>query len=117
MNPDPYRGPERRRYDRSLSTSPQVIGRARFVVRSQVAPPANFPTDRWYPVMDRGHETRLVARPGYVWLGLDGSEPWTLSDVGVVMHTTRERVRQIEGRALAKLRHPSCRADLAATVL
>ena len=74
MNPDPYRGSERRRYDRSLSTSPQVIGRARFVVRSQVAPPANFPTDRWYPVMDRGHETRLVARPGYVWLGLDGSE-------------------------------------------
>ncbi len=48
--------------------------------------------------------------------GLDGSEPWTLSDVGVVMHTTRERVRQIEGRALAKLRHPSCRADLAANV-
>ncbi|MGH8910877.1 MAG: sigma-70 family RNA polymerase sigma factor [Acidimicrobiia bacterium] len=49
--------------------------------------------------------------------GLDGSEPWTLSDVGTVMHTTRERVRQIEGRALAKLRHPSCRVDLAATVL
>ena len=49
--------------------------------------------------------------------GLDGSEPWTLSDVGTVMHTTRERVRQIEGRALAKLRHPSCRVDLAATML
>jgi hypothetical protein len=69
-----YGGPERRRYDRSLASSPQVIGRARFVERAQVAPPANFPTDRWYPVMDRGHESRLVARPGYVWLGLDGSE-------------------------------------------
>jgi RNA polymerase primary sigma factor len=54
-----------------------------------------------------------------LWLrfGLDGSEPWTLTDVGKAMRTTRERVRQIEGRALAKLRHPSCRADLAAVVL
>jgi hypothetical protein len=72
--PDPFRGRERRRYDRSLATSPKVIGRARFVQRAQVAPPANFPTDRWYPVMDRGHETRLQARPGYVWLGFDGAE-------------------------------------------
>ncbi|HEX2152894.1 MAG TPA: sigma-70 family RNA polymerase sigma factor [Acidimicrobiia bacterium] len=54
-----------------------------------------------------------------LWLrfGLDGAEPWTLTDVGKEMHTTRERVRQIEGRALAKLRHPSCRADLVATVI
>jgi RNA polymerase sigma factor (sigma-70 family) len=49
--------------------------------------------------------------------GLDGSEPWTLSDVGAVLHTTRERVRQIEGRALAKLRHPSCRIDLVAAII
>lgn len=49
--------------------------------------------------------------------GLDGSDPSTLTDVGHVMRTTRERVRQIEGRALAKLRHPSSRADLSATVL
>jgi hypothetical protein len=74
MNAPPYRGLERRRYDRSLATSPKVVGRARFVARAQVAPPANFPTDRWYPVMDRSHETRQLARPGYVWLGLDGSE-------------------------------------------
>ena len=49
--------------------------------------------------------------------GLDGSDPWTLTDVGAAMHTTRERVRQIEGRALAKLRHPSCQADLAGAIL
>ena len=51
-----------------------------------------------------------------LWLrfGLDGSEPWTLTDVGKAMNTTRERVRQIEGRALAKLRHPSSQVDLAA---
>ncbi len=49
-----------------------------------------------------------------VWLryGLDGSLPRTLSDVGKMFGLTRERIRQIEGRALAKLRHPSCRYDL-----
>jgi len=51
-----------------------------------------------------------------LWLrfGLDGGEPWTLSDVGKVINSTRERVRQIEARGLAKLRHPSCDIDLAA---
>ncbi|MDX1469052.1 MAG: sigma-70 family RNA polymerase sigma factor [Acidimicrobiia bacterium] len=49
-----------------------------------------------------------------LWLrfGLDGDEPWTLSDVGQVINATRERVRQIEARGLAKLRHPSCDIDL-----
>ncbi len=49
-----------------------------------------------------------------LWLrfGLDGEEPWTLSDVGKVINSTRERVRQIEARGLAKLRHPSCDIDL-----
>ncbi len=49
-----------------------------------------------------------------LWLrfGLDGDEPWTLSDVGKVISSTRERVRQIEARGLAKLRHPSCEIDL-----
>ena len=49
-----------------------------------------------------------------LWLrfGLDGDEPWTLSDVGQVINSTRERVRQIEARGLAKLRHPSCDIDL-----
>jgi len=44
--------------------------------------------------------------------GLDGSTPRTLSDVGKHFDLTRERIRQIEGRALAKLRHPSCALDL-----
>jgi RNA polymerase primary sigma factor len=49
-----------------------------------------------------------------LWLrfGLDGEEPWTLADVGEVVNATRERVRQIEARGLAKLRHPSCDIDL-----
>ncbi|MDP8958533.1 MAG: sigma-70 family RNA polymerase sigma factor [Actinomycetota bacterium] len=44
--------------------------------------------------------------------GLDGNGPRTLSDVGKMFNLTRERIRQIEGRALAKLRHPSCSFDL-----
>jgi RNA polymerase sigma factor (sigma-70 family) len=44
--------------------------------------------------------------------GLDGAEPRTLSDVGQRFDLTRERVRQVEGRALAKLRHPSSGFDL-----
>ncbi len=49
-----------------------------------------------------------------LWLrfGLDGDEPWTLSDVAKVIKTTRERVRQIEARGLSKLRHPSSDIDL-----
>ena len=38
--------------------------------------------------------------------GLDG-HPLTLSEIGEKMGVTRERVRQIEARALGKLRHPS----------
>ena len=44
--------------------------------------------------------------------GLDGRSPRTLSDVGKQFDLTRERIRQIEGRALAKLRHPSSGFDL-----
>ncbi|HET7488527.1 MAG TPA: sigma-70 family RNA polymerase sigma factor [Acidimicrobiales bacterium] len=39
--------------------------------------------------------------------GLDQGEPRTLEEVGEHMHLTRERIRQIESRALCKLRHPS----------
>jgi DNA-directed RNA polymerase sigma subunit (sigma70/sigma32) len=44
--------------------------------------------------------------------GLSGAGPRTLSDVGREMGVTRERVRQIERRALTKLRHPSFAYDL-----
>ncbi len=39
--------------------------------------------------------------------GLDRGEPRTLEEVGRHFGLTRERIRQIEGRALSKLRHPS----------
>ncbi len=41
--------------------------------------------------------------------GLDSDRPYTLEEVGQKFGLTRERIRQIEGRALRRLRHP-CRA-------
>lgn len=43
--------------------------------------------------------------------GLDRREPLTLEQVGVDFGLTRERIRQIEARALSKLRHPSAGED------
>ena len=40
-------------------------------------------------------------------LGLDDGKMRTLEDVGKVFNVTRERIRQIEAKALRKLRHPS----------
>ena len=39
--------------------------------------------------------------------GLDRGEPRTLEEVGAYFNLTRERIRQIEARAMSKLRHPS----------
>jgi RNA polymerase sigma factor (sigma-70 family) len=44
--------------------------------------------------------------------GLDSGEPRTLEQVGDLFGLTRERIRQIESRALSKLSHPSHRADM-----
>ncbi len=43
--------------------------------------------------------------------GLDRGEPRTLEAVGDHFHLTRERVRQIEAKAISKLRHPSLECD------
>ncbi len=39
--------------------------------------------------------------------GLDDGKQRTLEEVGKIFHVTRERIRQIEAKALRKLRHPS----------
>ena len=38
--------------------------------------------------------------------GLDGESPKTLEELGTIMHVTRERIRQIEKRALIKMKNP-----------
>ena len=63
--------------------------------------------DRALEILDRDEQSVVILR-----YGLDGSDPRTLSEVGKHFDLTRERVRQIEGRALAKLRHPSCSYEL-----
>ena len=49
-----------------------------------------------------------------IWLrfGLDRGDPRTLEDVGTHFDLTRERIRQIEARAMSKLRHPTAGQEL-----
>jgi len=52
----------------------------------------------------------LSPREAYILrarFGLDTGAGRTLEDIGRELQLSRERVRQIEGRALEKLRHPS----------
>jgi RNA polymerase sigma factor (sigma-70 family) len=53
-----------------------------------------------------GDREREIVRLRY---GLDRGEARTLEEVGAHFHLTRERIRQIETKALTKLRHPSFR--------
>jgi RNA polymerase primary sigma factor len=53
----------------------------------------------------------LDAREQYIvrlYFGLDGEAALTLEEIGKLMQLTRERVRQLKERALAKLRGPEC---------
>ena len=38
--------------------------------------------------------------------GLNGEEPQTLEEVGLKFHVTRERIRQLEAKAIKRMRHP-----------
>ena len=60
-----------------------------------------------FGILDRRECVILALR-----YGLNGDSPRTLSNVGNELGITRERVRQIESRALGKLRHPSAAFDL-----
>lgn len=42
-----------------------------------------------------------------LYFGLDGQDPMTLEEIGSLLGITRERVRQIKERGLARLRHAS----------
>ena len=58
--------------------------------------------DKLLAPLDRRERQILVLR-----FGLDQSEPRTLEEVGDYFNLTRERIRQIEARAMSRLRHPS----------
>ena len=62
--------------------------------------------DKLLSVLDE--REREILRLRY---GLDRGEPRTLEEVGIFLGLTRERIRQIERSALAKLRHPSSKND------
>jgi RNA polymerase primary sigma factor len=46
-----------------------------------------------------------------MWFGLTGGQPKKLDEIGKMYGVTRERIRQIEARAMSKLRHLS-RAEM-----
>ena len=48
--------------------------------------------------------------------GLDRGEPRTLAEVGEEFNLTRERIRQIEAKAMSKLRHPSFATNIHALI-
>ena len=56
------------------------------------------------------HEERIIR----MRFGFEDGNPRTLEEVGQVFPVTRERIRQIEAKALRKLRHPSCSSHVRA---
>jgi RNA polymerase sigma factor (sigma-70 family) len=57
---------------------------------------------RLLAALDERERLILTAR-----FGLDGCKPHTLDEVGGQLRLSRERIRQIEVRAMSKLRHPA----------
>ena len=59
--------------------------------------------------------TGLTPREEFVLrkrFALDGGDEHTLEEIGEILHVTRERIRQIEAKALRKMRHPARAAIL-----
>jgi RNA polymerase sigma factor (sigma-70 family) len=71
-------------------------------MEAAVSAAASADVDKALDVLD--DRERAILRMRY---GLDGRDPLTLEQVGVAFSLTRERIRQIEVKALSKLRHPS----------
>ena len=80
---------------------------------SRIGPPSRpsrWPPCRFCPTRSDGSLSPLDEREREILrlrFGLDRGEPRTLEEVGEHFNLTRERIRQIEARAMSKLRHPS----------
>jgi RNA polymerase primary sigma factor len=68
-----------------------------------------------------GNRMRALLEQNLTWrereiiklrFGLGDGYNYSLEEVGYIFNVTRERIRQIEARALRKLRDPSCSAEL-----
>ncbi|MGH2387341.1 MAG: sigma-70 family RNA polymerase sigma factor, partial [Chloroflexota bacterium] len=81
-----------------------------FIVDGGTAAPSDALADRQLSAYLRDALATLSPREQMVLrlrFGLHDGEAHTLEEIGRVMRVTRERIRQLEMRALRKLRHPS----------
>ena len=63
--------------------------------------------DVWlHELRDIRARARIEARILRLRFGLQNGRAYTLEEVGQKFGLTRERIRQIEGKALRRLRHP-----------
>jgi RNA polymerase primary sigma factor len=86
---------------------------------SPVGSPVDTATEEGLQEATRGVLSNLTARESKVLrmrFGIDMNTDHTLEEVGKQFDVTRERIRQIEAKALRKLRHPS-RSDHLKTFL
>ncbi|MGA8297753.1 MAG: sigma-70 family RNA polymerase sigma factor [Acidimicrobiales bacterium] len=68
-----------------------------------------LPAETAKMLLKLNHRERIVITLRF---GLDRGEPRTLEEVGETFQLTRERIRQIEAKAMAKLRHPAFNIDM-----
>ena len=77
---------------------------------ASVGSPVESATDEGLREATRGILSGLTAREAKVLrmrFGIDMNTDHTLEEVGKQFDVTRERIRQIEAKALRKLRHPT----------
>ncbi len=81
-----------------------------FIEDNTIAPPVDSATGEGLKEATKGVLSGLTAREAKVLrmrFGIDMNTDHTLEEVGKQFDVTRERIRQIEAKALRKLRHPS----------